>query len=120
MCTRKVWKRPELVSQIGFLKMVQAFALCWHLHYFVASRNFRPSSSSLVMPSKAVAVTTYRAGTFFILLPVVALRRSFCTSGSAPTFKNILYASGIGRVFAIRPCLTRLRWYAGAANVADW
>ena len=26
-----------------------------------------------LMPSKAIAVTTYKAGTFFILLPVVAL-----------------------------------------------
>src|SRR5258707_1319931 len=30
-------------------------------------------------------------------------------SGSAPTFKNTLYASGMDRVFSIRPCLTKMR-----------
>jgi hypothetical protein len=44
-------------------------------------------------------VARCKAGTCFILLPCSTLRRSFCTSGSAPTFKKTLYASGMGRVF---------------------
>src|SRR5882762_2181581 len=50
-----------------------------------------------------------KAGTCFILLPCATLRRSFSPSGSAPTFKNTSYASEMGRVFSIRPCLTRMQ-----------
>src|SRR6266481_2524564 len=93
----------------------------WGAHTrFSSIRNFRASSSSLVMPCRAIAVARYKAGTCFILLPCATLRRSFCTSGSAPTFKNTSYASGMDRVFSIRPCLTRMRWYEGTANADGW
>jgi Resolvase, N terminal domain len=82
----------------------------WVAHIrFSSIRDFRASSSSFVMPCRAIAVARYKAGTCFILLPCSTLRRSFWTSGSAPTFKNTLYASGMDRVFSIRPCLTRMR-----------
>src|SRR5260370_9731569 len=77
--------------------------------HFVSSRNFRASSSCLVMPCRAIAVARYKAGTCLILLPRSTLRRSFCTSGSAPTFKNSSYASGMGRVFSISACFTTMR-----------
>ena len=78
----------------------------WTHPRFCSIRNFRASSSRLDMPCRAIAVAKYNAGTCLILLPCSTLRRSFCTSGSAPTFKNTSYASGMGRVFSIRPCLT--------------
>src|SRR5216110_3003276 len=56
--------------------------------HFFSIRNFRASSSCLVMPCRAIAVARCKAGTCFILLPSSTLRRSFSTSGSAPTFKN--------------------------------
>src|SRR6266852_5120586 len=87
---------------------------------FSSIRNFSASSSCLVMPCRAIAVARYKAGTCLILLPRSTLRRSFCTSGSAPTFKNTSYASGMDRVFSIRPCLTRMRWYEGTANADGW
>ena len=55
---------------------------------FSLIRNFKASSSSLVMPCRAIAVARCKAGTCFILLPRATVRRSFCTSGSAPTVKN--------------------------------
>src|SRR5713226_192637 len=82
----------------------------WGAHTrFFSIRPFRASSSCLVMPCRAIAVARYKAGTCLILLPRSTLRRSFSTSGSAPTRKNTLYASGMDSVFSIRPCLTRMR-----------
>src|SRR5690242_16117496 len=76
----------------------------WGVHArFSLIRNFRASSSCLVMPCRAIAVARYKAGTCFILLPRATLRRSSCTSGSAPTFKNTSYALRVERVFSIRP-----------------
>src|SRR6266849_3493610 len=89
----------------------------WGAHTrFFSIRPFSASSSGLVMPCRAIAVARYKAGTCLILLPRSTLRRSFSTSGSAPTCKNTLYASEIDSVFSIRPCLTRMRRYEGTAN----
>src|SRR2546423_1109785 len=70
------------------------------------------------MPCKAIAVARYNAGTCFILLPCATLRLRFSTSGSAPTLRKTSYASGIGKVSSISPCLTRMRLYEGTADAS--
>jgi len=67
----------------------------WRFHLSAAARWHAPAAAK-------TSLQTFR----FILLPCAIWRRSFRTSGSAPTFKNISYASGMDKVFSIRPCLT--------------
>jgi len=65
-----------------------------------------PAWSCLAEPSRWPDIERERV---FILLPCVHLRRSFSTSGSAPTFKKHLIRIGMDRVFFNQAMLTRMR-----------